>query len=361
MRGFNVLILSIISVSVIVCFAYYRAVGYNLFMMGIVSFITGRGGVNDATTLRVQAYSGSQYFAPGYVNQFKNVLFPLLLSYLFARYILLRRRTDLFIVIALFPLCLVFLLGTGQRGAMFLASVTAVLFFMACLPRKPKRIVIGAVAVMLCAALLLSTLILGRTVSRVQGSKDVAALGTEVVDRFSSGNQVSAINGFRYIYEQPLHYGLGEWVYAFKGLIPGHEEGRVGLANELFRQTYGSARGTSPASIWGEAWYEFGIGGVLGLAFILGMLYHAVYASLCRGEKTLSRLLVYAALTQILGMWATGGPESVFNVGLISVLVLMALMKASIGWNGSNGFVDVWIGGRSSLLTPSAPAEEDLP
>jgi hypothetical protein len=135
----------------------------------------------------------------------------------------------------------------------------------------------------------------------------------------------------------------------------------VGLANELFRQTYGSARGTSPASIWGEAWYEFGIGGVLGLAFILGMLYHAVYASLCRGEKTLSRLLVYAALTQILGMWATGGPESVFNVGLISVLVLMALMKASIGWNGSNGFVDVWIGGRSSLLTPSAPAEEDLP
>jgi oligosaccharide repeat unit polymerase len=320
-------------------------------MMGIVSFITSRGGVNDAATLRMQAYSGGQYFAPGYVNQFKNVLFPLLLSYLSARYILLRRRTDLFIVIALFPLCLVFILGTGQRGAMFLASVTAVLFFMACLPRKPKRIVIGAVAVMLCAALLLSTLILGRTVSRVQSSEDVAGLGREIVARFSTDNQASAVDGFRYIYEQPLHFGQGEWVYAFKDLIPGHEE-RVSLPSELFREAYGTTRGTAPASIWGGAWYEFGIGGVLSLAFILGILYHAVYARLCRGEKTLGRLLTYAALTQILGMWAAGSPETLFNVGLISVLVLMVLMKATVKLSGSSGFVNVWIGGGRWFLLP---------
>jgi oligosaccharide repeat unit polymerase len=299
----------------------------------------------------MQAYSGGQYFAPGYVNQFKNVLFPLLLSYLSARYILLRRRTDLFIVIALFPLCLVFILGTGQRGAMFLASVTAVLFFMACLPRKPKRIVIGAVAVMLCAALLLSTLILGRTVSRVQSSEDVAGLGREIVARFSTDNQASAVDGFRYIYEQPLHFGQGEWVYAFKDLIPGHEE-RVSLPSELFREAYGTTRGTAPASIWGGAWYEFGIGGVLSLAFILGILYHAVYARLCRGEKTLGRLLTYAALTQILGMWAAGSPETLFNVGLISVLVLMVLMKATVKLSGSSGFVNVWIGGGRWFLLP---------
>jgi oligosaccharide repeat unit polymerase len=314
-------------------------------MMGIASVITGGGQLNDVRTLRLNAYAGGQYFAPGYVNQFKNVLFPLLLSYLFARYILLRRRTDLFIVITLVPLCLVFLLGTGQRGAMILACITAVLFFMACLPERSRRIIVATIAIVLCAALLLSTLILGRAVNHVESREDVGALGMEVVDRFSSGNQVAAIDGFRYIYEQPLHYGLGEWVYAFTGIIPGHER-HVGLASELFRQAYGSTQGTAPASIWGGAWYEFGLGGVLGLAFILGVLYHGVYASLCRGEKTLGRLLTYAALTQILGMWAAGGPEFVFYGGLITVLVFMALMKASAERSGSNAFVEVRIGGR---------------
>jgi len=345
MRRFNVLIGSIISVSVVVCFAYYKAVGYNLFLMGIASVIIGRVQQYDVSTLRLNAYAGSQYFAPGYVNQFKNVLFPLLLSYLFARYILLRRRTDLFIVIALFPLCLVFILGTGQRGPFFLACITTVLFFMACLPRKSKRIVIAMISVLFFMFMLLSTFILGRTVTSVQSKGDVATLVTEVGDRFSTVNQESAVFGFQYIYEQPLHYGLGEWVYAFKGLIPGHEE-RLSLSEELFRLSYGTARGTAPVSIWGEAWYEFGIGGVLGLAFCLGILYHAVYARLCRGEKTLGRLLTYAGLTVILGMWGIGGPEALFNTGLITVLMLMVLLEASVKLSGSRGFVNVPVGGR---------------
>jgi oligosaccharide repeat unit polymerase len=355
MRRFNVLIGSIILISIVACIVYFRAVGYNLFMMGIGSVITGRGQLNDVGTLSIHAYSGAggQYFAPGYVNQFKNVLFPLLLSYLFARYILLRRRTDLLIVIALSPLCLVFLLGTGQRYPMFQASMTAALFFLACLPKKSKRIVIAVISVFLGASLFLSTFILGRTVSRVQSSEDVAGLGREVAARFSTDNQDSAISGFRYIYEQPLHYGLGEWVYAFESLIPGHEE-RVTLSNELFRIAYGNARGTAPLSIWGAAWYEFGIGGVLGLAFILGMLYHVVYARLCRGEKTLGRLLTYAVLTQILGMWAEGGPETLFNVGLISVLLLMMLMKATVKPWRSGDFVNVWVREGSGKALPQS-------
>jgi len=348
MLGFNVLIGLIISVAVVVCFAYYRAVGYNLFMMGIVSVITGGGQLNDVATLRLNAYSSGQYFAPGYVNQFKNVLFPLLLSYLFARYILLHRRTDLFIVIALSPFCLVFLLGTGQRGAFVLACLTTVFFLMASLPRRPKRIVIAVILVLFFMIFSISTFILGRTVKSIQGNGDVSALATEVVDRFSTVNQRSDVFGFQYIYEQPLHYGLGEWVYAFKGLIPGHEE-RLALSNELNQLATGTSRGTAPVSIWSEAWYEFGIGGVLGLAFVLGMLYHAVYAKLCRGEKTLGRLLTYAGLTVIMGMWGIGGPDVVFNTGLIAVLMLMVLIKATVMLSGSRGFVNVRVDGQGEL------------
>ena len=348
---FNALILLIIATSVVVSFFYYRAVGYNLFLEGLLSLVTGSSQLGDVTTRRLNSYAGGQYFAAGYVNQFKNVLFPLLLSYLLARYILIRRRRDLFLVILLSPLCLLFILGTGQRGAMFLSCVTAVLFFMSSLPRKSKRVVIVVVGAMLCATLLLSTLILGRKVSSLGSEGGAATLGMEVLDRFTSGNETAAVSGFRYIYDKPLHFGLGEWVYAFRDILPGHER-RIGLASDLFKVFYGSNRGTAPASIWGGAWYEFGAAGVLGLAFVLGMSYHAIYARLCRGEKRLSRLLTYAAITQIFGTWGVGGPETLFNVGLISVLMLMMLIKISVKLDGARGFVSVWVGRRTDSRLP---------
>jgi hypothetical protein len=51
-------------------------------------------------------------------------------------------------------------------------------------------------------------------------------------------------------------------------------------------------------------------------------------------------------------MWAAGSPETLFNVGLISVLVLMVLMKATVKLSGSSGFVNVWIGGGRWFLLP---------
>lgn len=351
-RGFNALIGLIIIVSIIVCVLYFRAIGYNLFLSSIMSIISGGGTLNDPATLRLHAYSPDSYFAPGYVNQFKNVLFPLLLLYLYARHILLHRRIDRVVVIALAPVCVVFLLGTGQRGPFFEACVTAVLFFLACLPRRPKRRIIAVISVTFLMLLLLSTFILGRTVSKVAGTEDVAGLGMEVVARFATVNEASDVLGFRYIYGQPLHYGSGEWIYAFKGLVPGHEE-RVSLANEIYELAYGTTRGTAPVSIWAAAWYEFGMCGALILAFMLGITYHAVYARLVRKKKTLSRLLVYACVTQILGMWVINGPDNLFNDGLLAVVVLMVLIKVSLRVSGSSAFAYVLCPVEKMAATPS--------
>ena len=46
-------------------------------LIGLRAQLSGQSDA-DITTLRLNSYSGSQYFAPGYVNQFKNVLLPAL-------------------------------------------------------------------------------------------------------------------------------------------------------------------------------------------------------------------------------------------------------------------------------------------
>ena len=342
---FNALIIIIIISSIIVSIAYYNAVGYNLFLQSIRSMLAGNGALSDIDTLRLRAYAGIEYFAPGYVNQFKNVLLPMSVAYLTARYILLRSRGDLVAASILVVPCLIFLLGTGQRGALFIACCIAGVFFNASLPAKARRKVNTVLVIFLVILLLSGTLVLGRTITQITTMTDIRSLVSELSDRFIVGNQSSAVAGFRYVYGQPPQWLDGEWVRGLESVIPGHER-RVGLASEIFRVFYGSTRGTAPASIWGVAWHDFGLPGVLGLAFALGLSYQWLYATLIRGPKTLARLLVYASLSVILGLWISGALDSPINDGLITVVILMMLIKGSVrlGRLGrSSAYTNAWV------------------
>ena len=326
---FNALVIIIIFTSIAVSIAYYKAVGYNLFLDSLRSTVAGHGPLIDTTTLRLRAYAGVQYFAAGYVNQFKNVLLPLLVAYLAARYVLLHSKIDIVAASILLTPCLLFLLGTGQRGSAFLVFVTVGIFFNASLPARFRRKTNIGVAALLLLVLLSGTLFLGRTVTQITTASDIWRLAGELMDRFVAGNQSSAVVGFRYVYDLPAQLLNGEWVKGLADVIPGHER-RVGLASEIFRVFYGSTRGTAPASIWGVAWYDFRLPGVLVLAFILGLSYQLLYARLIRGPKTLARLLVYASLTVTLGLWSIGSLDTPINDGLITVVILMMLVKMSV-------------------------------
>jgi oligosaccharide repeat unit polymerase len=321
---FNFFLGIIIVVSVIVSFVYYYAVGYNILLEAVFSLFGDIGRVlgDDVVTLRLQSYSGDQYFAPGYVNQFKNVLLPLLSGYLIIRYILLRKRKDLFLFLILLPVNLVFLLGTGQRGPFFYIVVIFLIFCNISLPAKEARRINLISIVLLVILFSFATYTLQKDFEYFADINDFIRLLTALPERIFTGNQWSGVIGFRYIYALPTQYGR-EWFESFK-ILPG-QGSKYTLASEVFKVMFGSYRGTAPVSIWGSIWFNFNWVGVAVIPFLMGMAYQGLYLRLIRGPKTLFRLLYYSAFSVILGMWIAGGPETLVNVGLLTIVILRVL------------------------------------
>jgi hypothetical protein len=98
---------------------------------------------------------------------------------------------------------------------------------------------------------------------------------------------------------------------------------------DIFELLYGGRGGTAPPSLWGSVWYNFGPLGVLMIPALMGWLYHRLYASLFSSPKTLARVMIYAGATMILGLWIIGGPETLFNRGLITVFLMKLIVTRS--------------------------------
>ncbi len=319
---------AIVTVSVGVSLMYFAAVGYNLFLDGILALARGTGSLgDDVAGLRLEAYAGSQYFAPGYVNQFKNVLLPLAIGFLCARnYLSSRnRRTNTMLLGLLVLLSVILLLGTGQRGPFVLAAAVTAAFFAAVLPARRARRILVVLLMSGVGLFSITSLILGRTTSQIAGMADISAVATELLARVSGVNQETGLIGFRYVYGLSVQNGA-DWVQSLISLVPGHQP-QIGLAQEVYFVMFGTTRGTAPVSIWGSIWYNFGAIGIVVFPFLLGLLYQGVFQRLVRGPKTLFRLLLYSAAYVYLGTWVAGGPvEYLANVGLITIVFLGILM-----------------------------------
>ena len=321
---FNFGMTVIIGISLLVGVLYYNAVGYNVFIMAISSFLNGTGPINNIATLRLNSYSGENYYYAGYVNQFKNVLFPLSLIYLFTRNRLTAKKTNYFLLLVLVPICMVFLLGTGQRGAFMIMAIVVIVFLMSVGARKGSikinKNVIFATAVIFG----LATLFLGRGTNEINSLTDIWILLKHMLQRFTTDNQISSVIGFRYIYDQPVQYGR-EWLNSIISLLPGIRN-PVPLASEIFYLMFGTTRGTAPPSIWGSVWYNFGWIGIATIPFIMGFLYQALYIRFMAGKRGLFRILIYSVMVVLLGLWRAGGPDSLANTGLVTVILFGLIM-----------------------------------
>jgi hypothetical protein len=325
-RRFNALLWIISITSVGVSLVYYRAVGYNLFLESAHSLITGQAATADIAGRRLYAYAGDTYFAAGYVNQFKNILFPLMLLFMLARYILLRRRRDGLMAFALLPLCVTFILGTGQRFYVAFVTAIAMIFFTAVLPKKTLRVFQVTLVIAGSALLFVGTLFLGRTASDTTTGSNFSIVGSEALDRVTFAEAVGGVIGFRYIYDREPTWG-GDWGGKLLALLPGHRGSSID--NEIHAAIHGSARGTVSLNIWGESWYNVRIIGVTLLPLLFGCTCHALFCSLVSGPKTLFRILVFSGISVIVGSWQTGGPDYLINQGLVTVLILGALARGT--------------------------------
>lgn len=313
----------LIALSVLITIVYYWAVGYSALLEGINNTLSG--GSRDIAGQRLASYSGKRYLFPGYVNQFKNVLLPSLAVITFTFWIRSKRRRPYLRMILLSCVTVFGLLGTGQRGALIQFAVVITLylylFYGRRLPKSALRVGLGTLSLVVLATISLGRSNVALTRGASSGKRVVAAL-SELGARVFHDQQLSSLTGFRYIYRQPVQWGQ-EWATALAGLLPG--QGGSDLSNRIFSVLYGSNRGTSPPSIWGSVYHNFGWPGVILfpalLAVVLVVVTHAATQS---QPRTSMELIGIAGVSSTLGLWAAGSPDYLFNSGLAVYLGLWA-------------------------------------
>jgi len=326
--------LTLVFFSIVISTLYFQSIGYNLFLDSITSVFRGQGVIEDISTLRLAAYAGSRYLAPGYVNQFKNVLLPLLSAYLVLHSVITKQhaRRVYFFLIVLVPMNIIFLLGTGQRGAFVIASAMIFFYTNAILPQKQRSLVNRSLGIVVLLLFGLTTLSTGRAIFDTSASGgNISGILSGIFHRLFVSNQLGGVVGFRYVYESPIQYGL-EWYENLRGVLPGAPS-KLGLSNQIFALLYGGTRGTTPVSIWGSIWHNFGPVGIILVPFGLGAVYQYIYNRMILGPKSLVRVAAYAAMAVVLGTWAAGGPIFFVNSGVVTVLILIIITRT---WQSIN-------------------------
>ena len=251
-------------------------------------------------------------------------ILPILVLY----YSLIKKKTITTLVLTV--LMLVFLVGTGQRGGLF--SFVAILFISIYYlsskkkddtPRSRSKLRRGFAPYLVVVAVSgvlfgLSTIMNGRV---AEGSSVFAA----IIKRFLIDNQNCAIVGFRYITTQPLQYGK-DWVMSLLDILPG-QSGYISLETRIFAfMNGGSSAGTAPPCIWGSAYYNFGLFGVIGLSTILGVITTRLHARYSGKRNDEFSVVIYSAKQFLLAYWVASGPVVLFNNGFISIVLLSCIL-----------------------------------
>ncbi len=305
----KVLILFLITIFLSVL--YYQLVGYNLTVLSLTS------NVDDFVSLRLNAYSGQNYYAPGVFNQFKNTIFPIL--YIYYGYSLKGTKWFWAYIIIVGLILLYALTGTGQRTFI----VTGFLIIISILyglnnGKLQKKYIVLSFGLVIVVFTFLSL--------RLNRTSDSSVLGSfqQLFYRVFDSNQYSAIVGFRYVFEQNIQLGR-EWFQSLIGLIPGVKGSD--LSNRVFNILFGGFRGTAPLNVWGSAYHNFGVLGSVYLGIAIGFFYTKIYLRFLKGSKNVVRVCVYCALFVYLATWIAGAPPQLINNGLLGCFVILLLLK----------------------------------
>ncbi len=314
----RVLIVLLVAISVLVTIAYYRAVGYNLF----VDIVFGRN-IADIVSARLGAYAGDQYYAPGYVNQFKNVLLPLGLAVMGAWASRARSWPNVkFWAVLLLgvPFVLYAVLGAGQRG--FLVYAIAAFFFGLTAIVRIRLAKIAIVLAMVLGLFGVMSYSLGRIHEFTLGS-----FLLEFFSRIFQQEQESGLAGFRYVYELDVVW-FAEWWKGLQGLSPWHRGSD--LDSQIFALIHGSTRGTATIATVGSVFHNGGVVGIIGVYAALGWGYIALYRRFLSGRRTVLRCFAYGALFFYLAFFVAGAPVALVNKGVITLAIVLVIRRLRI-------------------------------
>jgi oligosaccharide repeat unit polymerase len=323
---YNTLIKAMVVFSAVVCIIYFVAVGYNVFLLGFTNLISGGGETVDISGLRLASYNSEVtgvYYYPGFVNQFKDTLFPLCIFYLWGVNLIKRKKETSNLFLTVFSIISVIcILGTGQRGAFAIAMMTGCAFIINVLPKEKRRKFLFIVSAPAIALFMVSTFINGRTSSETfETGSTLAAMW----QRIASDNQWGAVIGFREVmYPNGVQWG-SEWWEGIKGFTPSHKGST--LANDIAQVIWGGY-GNVPPSNWGSIYYNFSWLGIALYPITSNMVIKYFYKRFYTKKKYLFRILIYTYAYLLYGAWIGASPfEFYFNIGLVTICILKILYK----------------------------------
>lgn len=322
-RAYKEAIYALAITSAMVCALYFYVIGYNVFLLGVSNLWSSGTALAGASELRLATYNSAvngQYFAPGYVNQFKDTLFPLAIIYLWSLVLVEPKRSGRFLqivlLLALSVGCCISILGTGQRGAFAIVLAIGIGYFALIIPRRQFKSIFAVIVVLGLFLFAVSTQINGRA----QVEFEIASVLQSIWSRIIYENQIGAVLGFRlYIHDAPIQWGA-EWADSVLGILPSHPGSS--LANDIAQLIWGGF-GTVPPSNWGSVFYNFGWSGVVFFPFLMCASFPLLQMRYYSGRKSLFRTLLYVSSYVLIGSWICGGPfEYLLNVGLVAILIL---------------------------------------
>jgi hypothetical protein len=303
---------------VFITIVYYIAVGYNMMFL----LFSGSVG-NDYSDLRIASYSGDEYFAPGYVNQFKNILLPI--SAVCIAVWIRESRSKMFFYVFLaisIPFVVVALAGTGQRA--FIVYTAASLSFGFILHNIGRRIRINpAVMALIFGPILALFAVMTIPYYGRQGG-DLGSLAADILSRLTSIQQDAALVGFHYVHMLDIVW-FKDWAQALIGIIPGQEGSRI--AHEVHAIMYGSDRGTAPLSNIGSAYHNGGIITVILLHAVMGWSYAALYRRFLVGPRTIIRSISYGFIFFYLTIFIGESPASLIDNGVLTAALFLFLVS----------------------------------
>ena len=292
-----------IIVSILACVYLFYKAGNNVFIMIIKSLLSG-----STTNITDNRLYNNSVVGVGYIYQFRVIILPMLTAYLVTAGIGVQKK----VAYAIFPLMLVFILGTGQRGGFVMFAliwITAMILISKNYNTKlPKKIIV--ISFLFLAIFALLTVFNGRT-------EKTGSISSAIAARILGDNQQCAVIGFRYIYTQPIQLGK-DLLLSLSDILPGKNE-YLQLSYIIFGIMYGTTRGTAPPCIWGSVYYNWGIFGIIVFPLIMGIAYHYIYYRLYRRPLTKLRIIIYSGMFITLGMWIADTPLVLFNQGFVTI------------------------------------------
>ena len=300
--------------SALLTLLYYYIIGNN-----IIFLIANNVSSEDITTARVNSYSGPTYFAPGYFNQFKNILFPVSLTVLLMN--LKRHRRKLWFIF--FPICLFGLIGTGQRA--FIMYSLLALMIVGYYLRKLQRTHVFFATTLVIALFGIASFYLGRT-----QELSVSAVLGNLLKRIFINEQHESLITFRYLYEIPLSYG-SDWFRGIVGIFPGIKGSEI--QHIVFGLIHGNPRGTAALSFIGSIYHNFGLIGVGIVPFIFSWVMCFYVYRICISEKRVGRVVIFGFISLYVAIYSTGDIVFLFNKGVVLLtLISIQLYQFRVKW-----------------------------